>query len=842
MRDDRTAQIRLIVPLFFLSGLAGLGYQALWAKAFAAAIGHEYPAALAVVTAFMGGMAAGNALIARKSVTHPKWYGWLEIVIALWGAATIFIIAPLQRTVLSILGLNPPAAFQWLVVFVVVLLALLPATVAMGATLPVVERFFFVNARQHTTGLLYGANTLGAMAGALLAAFWLMPQLGIQQSILALAFLNFLCGGAALLLVRNIAASRVLTPESSRLSTPTALRLLSVGFLGIGFEVVMLRGLAHFLENTVFTFAVILATYLAGNAAGAFIYQRTQRARLFTHRAVVFPVVAAACVISAITLRWMPDLYVFLRSRFGDSVGAVAAAELLVAVAMLLFPSACMGVTWAWLAQDSLRYFQNLGWGVAINTAGAAAAPAIFGLVVIPGIGLRGALAVIALGYAVLGSGSRAGMAAMLVLACAIPFFTSTKDLIDASGGQIISLREGVMGSVVVLEDESGARVLKFNNRFQMGGTSARIAEERQAHIPLLLHPEPKRALFIGLGTGITFSTAANYPALHADGVELVPEIAEAMPYFNTPGALRQTNLQVHIADGRRFVLATPSRYDVIVADLFHPAQDGAAFLYTREHFAAIRERLAERGLFCQWLPLFQMDLASVRIITRTFSEVFPETELWLLRFNTDTPVIGLVGWKGGYQYPSGVVESRISSNADLAVRLRAAGLIDSIRLFGCHIGEVTVEAELRANTDADPYVMFHAPAVTFRERDDPAERLLTLLSRDDAPSPIAPWAAGHSFRVPDFPRRIDKFKKARNIYLRGLARESSGDVKAALADFIESARISEDFTAGYAQAIARAAGHFQSEPEIARAILEQLHTAQPDKPVARELLDRLPK
>src|SRR5262249_43189186 len=162
--------------------------------------------------------------------------------------------------------------------------------------------------------------------------------------------------------------------------------------------------------------------------------------------------------------------------------------------------------------------------------------------------------------------------------------------------------REGAMASVAVLESTNHSRVLKVNNRFQMGGTAARIAEQRHADIPLLLHPDPKRALFIGLGTGITFATAAKYPNLIADGVELLPGVAEAMPLFqDDPRAFENPALHVHVADGRRFVLITTNRYDVIVGDLFHPAQDGAAFLYTREHFTAVRERLAPRGLFCQW-------------------------------------------------------------------------------------------------------------------------------------------------------------------------------------------------------------------------------------------------
>src|SRR5207247_1000308 len=123
-------------------------------------------------------------------------------------------------------------------------------------------------------------------------------------------------------------------------------------------------------------------------------------------------------------------------------------------------------------------------------------------------------------------------------------------------------------------------------------------------------------------------------------GVELVPEILEMLPYFephnNAPA--RHPQLTLHAADARRFVRVSKAQYDVIVADLFHPARDGAGALYTLEHFSAIRDRLAPGGLFCQWLPLYQLDDFTLRVIVRTFLEVFPLSRAYLLRPNIDTP------------------------------------------------------------------------------------------------------------------------------------------------------------------------------------------------------------
>ena len=186
--------------------------------------------------------------------------------------------------------------------------------------------------------------------------------------------------------------------------------------------------------------------------------------------------------------------------------------------------------------------------------------------------------------------------------------------------------------TVFVVEDREGHYYLKVNNKFLMGSTASQFSDGRQGHIPLLLHPNPKRALFLGLGTGVTFAAGALHPSLSADGVELVPEILQVLPYFEkaTGSFDKYPQLNIHVADARRYINTSQEFYDLIVADLFHPARDGAGFLYTAEHFDAIRARLAPGGIFCQWLPLYQMDLDVLRLIIRTFLKVFPEGNAFL--------------------------------------------------------------------------------------------------------------------------------------------------------------------------------------------------------------------
>jgi spermidine synthase len=828
----RESLMGFFICIFFFSGAAALGYQVVWAKAFAAGIGHEYPAVLAVITAFMTGMMLGNAALARRREISASLYGWLEIAIGIWGLASIGLNEVFARLVTSILGETPGPVFQWTVVFGAVLILLLPATMAMGATLPAAERFLAISTRRVVTGLLYGVNTAGAMFGTLAAAFWCMPNFGIRKTLIGFAVVNLFCGAGALLLARKFEVFGSETKASTRIPSDLAARLFICGFLGIGFEVVMIRGLVHVLENTVYTFAVTLGIFLLGTAIGALLVHRQQRSGKPADVDALLGLLGTACGVAAITLRWSGDLYTGLRTALGDSLAAVALTESLTAAIYFLIPTVLMGAVWTILTQQSFAFKSSLAAAVAVNTAGAALGPVVFGLLLMPLLGLKWALAIFPLGYALCVRQRKifwTGVAVVMSV-CA----TSVRELIDTAGGRIISLQEGVMGSVAVIEDAKGERVMKFNNRFQMGGTAARMAEERQAQIPLLLHPDPKRALFIGLGTGITFGAAGSFPGLEADGVELVPEIAEAMPLFAKSGQSGTARLRTVIADGRRFVRATAKKYDVIVSDLFHPAQDGAGFLYTQEHFEAIDARLEDDGVICQWLPVYQMEMETVKIIVATFTEVFPEGELWLLRFNVDVPVIGLIARTGREKFAPNTLENRLKSD-QLAEELKRAGLHDSVRLLGHYIGEVKASAGAQINTDADPVVIFRAPSLTFRKKDNAGARLLQVV-KEFGSAPITLAVDGED----EFAGKVTRFIEARNVYLGGLQRESLGDRAGGLSAYIESARISEEFTAGYAQALGLATALMRDRPEQSKDILRQLIEARPERPVAAQLLQRL--
>jgi spermidine synthase len=339
------------------------------------------------------------------------------------------------------------------------------------------------------------------------------------------------------------------------------------------------------------------------------------------------------------------------------------------------------------------------------------------------------------------------------------------------------------------------------------------------------------------VGTGISFAALGTHPGVSADGVELSPEVAVLQSAFS-PHNDHGPQLRLHVADARRFVRASAERYDVIIADLFHPARDGAGGLYTREHFEAIRARLADGGMFCQWLPLFQLDLPTLQTITATFLSVFPDANALLLRPNADTPVLGLIGGTGPLRVDPTAVEQRLSEPL-LREALRPLALAEIWPVVGSWFADSTWLRSLSRgagiNTDDHPIILFQAPHTVARVA-VPGQTLLARLL--EYPRPVSS-ALFHGTTL-EWNQRFVDYLSARDAYLKGVIAEADGDPARAEAAFWDSLGRSRDFTSGYAQLISRATAQARTDPNKARRMLEQLSEARPDLKVAQELRRRL--
>jgi spermidine synthase len=410
------------------------------------------------------------------------------------------------------------------------------------------------------------------------------------------------------------------------------------------------------------------------------------------------------------------------------------------------------------------------------------------------------------------------------------------------AGGRIVKFAEGTSATVSVLADASGVATLHINNRQQEGSSATLLADGRQGLLPILLHPAPRRALFLGLGTGVTARSAADDTTLKVDAVELLPEVIAASAHFN--GERENPRLRILNADARRFVRAAPDLYDVIVADNFHPARSGSGALYTVEHFTAVRARLAAGGVFCQWLPLHQLDLDTLRSIVRSYLQVYPHGWAMLATNSLDTPVIGLVARRDGERIEIAGVRRRMA-----AVRathpLADFGIADDFALLGSFVAgpgslaKFAANAEL--NTDDHPVVTYLAPRITYAAAAAPRDRLLELLaSVHNEPDQLL--VAGDDI---EWERRLSAYWQARDRYLRlGRDVRPTLDVRDMLAQvrdpLLAVLRVSPDFRPAYDPLLRMAYGISSTDFSAARALLTQLAREQPARPEAAEALRAL--
>jgi len=185
-----------------------------------------------------------------------------------------------------------------------------------------------------------------------------------------------------------------------------------------------------------------------------------------------------------------------------------------------------------------------------------------------------------------------------------------------------------------------------------LGSSGAAAGQERQAHVPLLLHPEPRRVAFLGMATGITPGGALLHGTVEeVVAVEISGTVVQAAGAWFGPhnrGLLEDARARVVVEDARTWLAAHDADFDAVVSDLFLPWGPGEGRLYSVEHFRAARRALREGGLFCLWLPMYQLTQEQFMVILGTFLEVFPRAELFRRDTDDAMPVVGLVGWRGG--------------------------------------------------------------------------------------------------------------------------------------------------------------------------------------------------
>ncbi|MDC0673169.1 hypothetical protein [Nannocystis radixulma] len=810
----------LLLVAAFASGAAALAYEMLWTRMLALSLGSETVGVLAGLAGYFAGLALGAALLHDRTLRArdpARLFVVLELVAAGFAVVSPHLLQLLARVLPAWLG---PLAAAGGTAALAASTAVAAAVLALGAAPLGASLAALVEARRRTwpsdhdgrgLGRIYGANTLGAALAALVSIHVVFPALGYAVG----AALAAAAGLAAALTLRAwstrvssdmpqaitspvspdtspsvpaVASSHApedmsRAPARSALSSPAAAAVVDAsrdpdpdllrepwlldlvsfgtGLTGIGLQVVGVRVLGQHLENTIYTFAHILAAYLLATGVGAVVYQRVApravAGRPATVTAALLWLLGLLVVPAAVALAHAPELLQALAPE-AAGLGRAALAELAVATLVFAPTALVLGALLSHVIGLAAATGRGVGRTYAWNALGCAAAPFVFGLLAIPRLGYADAFYAVLYAYLALfaafgwvrrfapvkliggvlvGVALTAAGPRSLVLAASDDGWVRREERQTLHGLVAVSERPGPGGAPL--------RRLQIGKLFRMGG-AAGFGEQRMGQVcSLLSHasgpegPIPK-ALYLGLGTGSTMGGALAVPHAAAEGVELVPEIVELLPQFAdiNHDLAKRPEVALHAADARRYLAAAPTSYDLVVADLFHPGQAGASALFAREHFAAARDHLRPGGLMCQWLPLYQLDEADVRTIVRTFLDVFPETYAFLGIYNAQNPALALVGRTP--DPAAGQLRLDAARLASDTAKLR--NIVDPRDLLASYVmgpDELTAWSDgAPRNTDLAPEIAFQAARVAYRDdRTLGAHNLAAILQRA-VPAPAA--------------------------------------------------------------------------------------------------------
>jgi len=853
------------LALYCLSGAAALLYEVAWLRLLALHLGHTVAAVSTVLTAFMGGLAAGAALAGRR-VERQTPAGALracalfELLIALSAAIVPLAIAVAQPLLAAAYGDGGGAWFGPMRV-AIALAALAVPTMAMGATFPMAVRAFA--GRPAGASALYAANTVGAALGAAAAGFLLLPGLGLRGTTLVGVAINLIVATGFWLLARRAPAqdARALgapAPSAPRapgaLGAPVLIAIGISGFIGLAYEVAWTRVLAMVIGPTSYAFSGMLVTFVAGialgAAAGAALAQRITRPILGL--AAAFLVGSAGAGVALMFIGRGPLIVGEWVARPDASFGWIVGAELALGAALLL------PITLAAGAAFPMALAANIPGGrggsrtaptsaptgdaaaasqvYVANTLGAIAGSLAGGWLLVPALGLRGTIVTLAIAGAivaallVLTSGARAvtsmSLGAAAAASAAVVFFAPpwNPEMLSGgaykyapylrggdleaglSAGTLLYYREGAAGTVSVRKTAASI-AMAIDGKVDASNDADMLTQRLLAHLPLVLHASPRDVAIVGLGSGVTAGSALAHDVSRVDVLEISPEVVEASSHFvaDNRNALRDPRLRLVVGDGRSHLALGTRTYDVIISEPSNPWMAGVAGLFTREFFESARARLAPQGLLCQWTHTYDISPADLRSIAATFASVFPDGTMWLVGEGD----LLLIGGPSGVRVDGDRV-GRAMARSEVRQDLAEVGVRSPFGLLSLFAGDGD---DLRAfgagsaiQTDDRLALEFSAPRAIFGRSSDENARDL----RDRATRARRPPAVARAFAA----------AAASDWRDRGLMLLASDAHTAALEDLTRAARLDpRDRTT--LEALGRAAGAAQRIDEADRLLAE---------------------
>jgi predicted membrane-bound spermidine synthase len=664
--------------LFILlaSGACSLAYQSTWLRELRLVFGASTPATSAVLCMFMGGLGLGGLLLGRRverSERPLRFYAWIELSVAFTAALSPLVLSFCRSVYLAAGGqralgdLGATVVRLGLAAIVVGVPAFL-----MGGTLPAAARAFRGDEGRRFVGALYGVNTLGAVLGAFVPAFFLFEALGHRRTLWLFCALNVVLAAAALALSLRPLDDEPAAPEPdarARVLDPFVLgAAFMTGFVFFFAELLWYRLGTPILGGSTYTFALILTLALLGIGLGAAWFARVPRPPTwgrFALSCAVAGVVLAAPLVLGDDVARMAEVLRDLETNgfwglvFGWTVVAAILVLPLSLVAGYQFP-----LLLALARRGTGQVAADVGAVYGANTAGAIVGSLAggFGLIPLLGAELGWRLAAVALvGLALIaalraGAGARALAALVATLGLGFAIAGPGPGVLWRHGGigagrsappatrldddrrrarvelRTVDPRDGREASTAVVHGGGPA--------FSVGGKTdgnARLDSMTQvgsAILPALLHGEPRTGFIVGLGTGQTAGWLASLPSVErVEVAEIEPDILDFARLVEDTNhrVVDHEKVTILIGDGRELLLTSRASYDVIISEPSNPYRAGVASFYTADFYRAVNARLSDGGVFAQWMQGYEIEPAAIALVLSTLRQVFEHVSVWHL-------------------------------------------------------------------------------------------------------------------------------------------------------------------------------------------------------------------
>jgi spermidine synthase len=772
-----------LYAIFFLSGATGLVYEVIWVRLTGLVFGNTSQAISTVLGAFMAGLALGSWKLGQKAdrVDNPlRLYGLLEIGIGLSAALVPLAFRALDRFYWAIApSASSVPAGAGFIRFATSFIVLLTPTFLMGGTLPVLTRFFTesVDEVESKVGVLYALNTFGAAAGTMAAALVFIPGIGNIRTTLIIATINVAIGLFAIWMSggedRSV-ETETLTRQSSiaglasldggeRQSNPISDKLVLLalavsGFVAMIYEVSWTRALSAMIGSSTYAFSIMLVTFLVGIALGSSIIGRRKPPATLRLLGLLQLGVAIGGIVFLAGYLAAPYALIALIRAFYYTFPAVLTIQFILCAALMIFSTLCMGATFPVASQLYSSKFMILGRSIgniySLNTIGAIAGSLFAGFILMPIIGtertilaglfFNAAMALLLLTEAK-ASHIAQGLAVGLLLVATLSMrggvfwkpeimdrgvliyshaFESRPELTISEHYEdtdVVYFKEGNNATISVRKGENYI-ALRTNGKVDASNRDDMITQLTVGWLPAFYHPNPRSALVIGYGSGVTVGAVAAIKDIEdIDCIEIEPAVFRAGPWFSDINRRSYENPKVHMTfnDARNYLNVTRKQYDIIISEPSNPWIAGVASLFTAEFYDRAAEVLKPDGIFAQWIQLYELDPEDLRMILYEVQRKFPEVSVWV----TDSDLI-VIGSRQPQKLDTGRIARIVRSDPSMVQDFRdflhseqPEGLLayyvmstEAVRKFA---------SKARRNTDDHPLLEFHAPRELFSDTRD---------------------------------------------------------------------------------------------------------------------------